>query len=210
MNRFLRLSSSLALCALLAVPAAAGAARDDFDLSASGISSSGYAQQLGAPKSYGSGKITLKMPKENPVAEGVNPITGEAFTGEYRPTLVSIDAHPAALPHWGAASADLIYEMPIQADGSTRELALFMGDCPDGAGPVRSARVPMCSLREMWGGVFAFYGYQGGRDKNNMKSWIEANSSVKKLKYPARPERRIRGLFRNAQAASLHVHRDRA
>ena len=72
MNRFLRLSSSLALCALLAVPAAAGAARDDFDLSASGISSSGYAQQLGAPKSYGSGKITLKMPKENPVAEGVN------------------------------------------------------------------------------------------------------------------------------------------
>ena len=51
MNRFLRLSSSLALCALLAVPAAAGAARDDFDLSASGISSSGYAQQLGAPKS---------------------------------------------------------------------------------------------------------------------------------------------------------------
>ena len=103
MNRFLRLSSSLALCALLAVPAAAGAARDDFDLSASGISSSGYAQQLGAPKSYGSGKITLKMPKENPVAEGVNPITGEAFTGEYRPTLVSIDAHPAALPHWGIA-----------------------------------------------------------------------------------------------------------
>lgn len=184
MNRFLRLSSSLALCALLAVPTAAGAARDDFDLSVSGISSSGYAQQLGAPKSYGSGKITLKMPRENPVAEGVNPITGEAFTGEYRPTLISIDAHPAALPHWGAASADLIYEMPIQADGSTRELALFMGDYPDGAGPVRSARVPMCSLREMWGGVFAFYGYQGGRDKNNMKSWVEANSSVKKLKYP--------------------------
>ena len=29
-----------------------------------------------------------------------------------------------------------------------------------------------------------FYGYQGGRDKNNMKDWIEANSSVKKLKYP--------------------------
>ena len=69
--------------------------------------------------------------------------------------------HPAALPHWGAASADLIYEMPIQADGSTRELALFMGDCPDGAGPVRSARVPMCSLREMWGGVFAFFRMAG-------------------------------------------------
>ena len=184
MNRFLKMTSLAALCALLAVPAGAGAARGDFDLSASGLNTSGYAQQLGAPKSYGSEKLSLKMPRENAVQDGVNPITGEAFSGEYRPTLVSIDAHPAALPHWGVASADLIYEMPIQADGSTRELALFMGDCPDGAGPVRSARVPMCSLREMWGGVFAFYGYQGGRDKNNMKSWVEANSSVKKLKYP--------------------------
>ena len=181
MNRFLKMTSLAALCALLAVPAGAGAARGDFDLSASGLNTSGYAQQLGAPKSYGSEKLSLKMPKENAVQDGVNPITGEAFSGEYRPTLVSIDAHPAALPHWGVASADLIYEMPIQADGSTRELALFMGDYPDGAGPVRSARVPMCSLREMWGGVFCFYGYQEGRDKNNMKDWIEANSSVKKL-----------------------------
>ena len=184
MNRFLKMTSLAALCALLAVPAGAGAARGDFDLSASGLNTSGDAQQLGAPKSYGSEKLSLKMPKENAVLDGVNPITGEAFSGEYRPTLVSIDAHPAALPHWGVASADLIYEMPIQADGSTRELALFMGDYPDGAGPVRSARVPMCSLREMWGGVFCFYGYQEGRDKNNMKDWIEANSSVKKLKYP--------------------------
>ena len=142
MNRFLHLTSVLALCALLAVPAGAGAARGDFDLSASGLSASGYAQQLGAPKSYGSEKLTVKMPKENPAQDGVNPITGEAFTGEYRPTLVSIDAHPAALPHWGVSSADLLYEMPIQADGSTRELALFMSDYPGGgAGPVRSARV---------------------------------------------------------------------
>lgn len=134
MYRFLKMTSLAALCALLAVPAGAGAARGDFDLSASGLNTSGYAQQLGAPKSYGSEKLSLKMPRENAVQDGVNPITGEAFSGEYRPTLVSIDAHPAALPHWGVASADLIYEMPIQADGSTRELALFMGDYPDGAG----------------------------------------------------------------------------
>ena len=129
-------------------------------------------------------KISVNVPDENPVVDGINPLTGESWYGNYYPILVNIDAHPEALPHWGVASADLIYEMPIQADGSTRELALFMGDCPDGAGPVRSARVPMCSLREMWGGVFCFYGYQEGRDKNNMKDWIEANSSVKKLKYP--------------------------
>ena len=100
MNRFLKMTSLAALCALLAVPAGAGAARGDFDLSASGLNTSGYAQQLGAPKSYGSEKLSLKMPKENAVQDGVNPITGEAFSGEYRPTLVSIDAHPAALPHW--------------------------------------------------------------------------------------------------------------
>ena len=98
MNRFLKMTSLAALCALLAVPAGAGAARGDFDLSASGLNTSGYAQQLGAPKSYGSEKLSLKIPKENAVQDGINPITGEAFSGEYRPTLVSIDAHPAALP----------------------------------------------------------------------------------------------------------------
>ena len=181
MNHFLKLTSAVALCALMAIPTAAGAARE-FTLDDAGIAASGYAQQLGAPKSYGSEKLSVKMPKENSVQDGVNPITGEAFSGDYRPTLVTIDTHPAALPNWGVSSADLTYEMPIQADGSTRQLALFMGDYPaEGAGPVRSARVPMCSLREMWGGVFCFYGYQGGRDKNNMKDWIEANSSVKKL-----------------------------
>ena len=184
MNHFLKLTSAVALCALMAIPTAAGAARE-FTLDDAGIAASGYAQQLGAPKSYGSEKLSVKMPKENGMQDGVNPITGEAFSGDYRPTLITVDSHPAALPNWGVGSADLIYEMPIQADGSTRQLALFMGEYPaEGAGPVRSARVPMCSLREMWGGVFCFYGYQGGRDKNNMKDWIEANSSVKKLKYP--------------------------
>lgn len=77
MNRFLKMTSLAALCALLAVPAGAGAARGDFDLSASGLNTSGYAQQLGAPKSYGSEKLSLKMPRENAVQDGVNPITAK-------------------------------------------------------------------------------------------------------------------------------------
>lgn len=77
MNRFLKMTSLAALCALLAVPAWAGAARGDFDLSASGLNTSGYAQQLGAPKSYGSEKLSLKMPRENAVQDGVNPITAK-------------------------------------------------------------------------------------------------------------------------------------
>ena len=68
-------------------------------------------------------KITVDVPGENDVEDGINPITGEAWSGAYTPILVNIDAHPDALPHWGVSSADLIYEMPIQADGSTRSLA---------------------------------------------------------------------------------------
>lgn len=179
--------------ALLAIPTGAGAARE-FDLSTTGLTASGSAQQLGTPDHYGSAKITVSIPGENLAQEGVNPLTGEAFSGAYRPALVSIDAHPGALPHWGVSSADITYEMPIQADGSTRQLALFMGEYPDGAGPVRSARVPMCSLREMWGGTFAFYGYQEGRDNNNVKTWIEKNSGEHKLRYPAY----LNGISKNA------------
>ena len=105
-------------------------------------------------------KITVDVPGENDVEDGINPITGEAWSGAYTPILVNIDAHPDALPHWGVSSADLIYEMPIQADGSTRSLALFMSDIPSYAGPVRSGRVPMASLREIWGGAWVFYGEQ--------------------------------------------------
>lgn len=104
--------------------------------------------------------ISVNVPGENPVQEGINPLTGETWYGVYHPILVNIDTHPKALPHWGVSSADIIYEMPIQADGSTRSAALFMGDIPAYAGPVRSARVPMGSLREIWGGAWVFYGWQ--------------------------------------------------
>lgn len=180
MNKSLRLLAAGMITLMMAVPAAAGAA--PFDLASTGLSASGSAQQLGNPKSYGSEKVTVSLPEENPVIDGVNPITGEPFSGAYQPTLVNIDTHPNALPHWGVSSADLIYELPIQADGSTRSLALFMGDYPDSAGPVRSARIPMCSLREMWGGVYCFYGYQGG--STSVSDWVKKYSSVGKLVYP--------------------------
>ena len=65
-------------------------------------------------------KITVNVPDENPAQDGINPLTGESWYGNYYPILVNIDAHPEALPHWGVASADISYEMPIQSDGSTR------------------------------------------------------------------------------------------
>ena len=105
-------------------------------------------------------KITVDIPDENEAVNGVNPLTGEVWSGSYRPIGVNIDQHPGALPNWGVSSADIIFEMPIQADGSTRAFVLFMGDIPDYAGPVRSGRVPMASLREIFGGAWVFYGWQ--------------------------------------------------
>ena len=105
-------------------------------------------------------KISVNIPEENPVVDGINPLTGEVWNGVYRPIGVNIDQHPNALPNWGVASADMIFEMPIQADGSTRAFVLFMGDIPSYAGPVRSGRVPMASLREIFDSAWVFYGWQ--------------------------------------------------
>ena len=174
---------------LLALPALAA------DFSASGLTASGTAQQLGKAKDSGGKKITVRVPAENPVVDGESPLTGEPFFGYTNLVLANIDTHPRALPHWGVASADIIYELPIQADGSTRSLALFLTEHPDSAGPIRSARVPMASLREMWGGTYCFYGYQGGRDSNNVKDWVTANSARKKF---AAPEY-LNGMTKNSQ-----------
>ena len=174
---------------LLALPALAA------DFSASGLTASGTAQQLGKAKDSGGKKITARVPAENPVVDGESPLTGEPFFGDTNLVLANIDTHPRALPHWGVAAADIIYELPIQADGSTRSLALFLTEHPDSAGPIRSARVPMASLREMWGGTYCFYGYQGGRDSNNVKDWVTANSARKKF---AAPEY-LNGMTKNSQ-----------
>ena len=113
-----------------------------------------YYQELPAKGITSSLNVSAAIPAENPAQEGINPITGEPWFGKYLPIGVNIDAHPEALPHWGVSSADIIYEMPIQADGSTRSFALFMSEIPAFAGPVRSGRVPMGSLREMWGSAW--------------------------------------------------------
>ena len=128
-----------------------------------------YYQELSSKGITSSMNISVNIPGENAFEDGVNPITGEKWYGKYQPIGVNIDAHPEALPHWGVSSADIIYEMPIQADGSTRSYALFMGEIPSYAGPVRSGRVPMGSLREMWGGAWVFYGWQ---------TWYAANNTV--------------------------------
>ena len=176
----------------------------EFDVSQSGLIVSGEAQQLGKPESYGSEKIKVPVPDENTAQSGINPITGESWQGEYRPGLVNIDSHPRALPHWGVASADLIYELPIQADGSTRQVALFMGEYPEIAGPVRSARIPMASLAEMWGAPYYFFGYQGGT--TSVKEWVQKYSANRKFSYPyTELMNKKKGVWYNRTSDGNHV-----
>ena len=140
------------------------------------VAEESYYLELHAKDITSSRSITVAVPGENPVIDGVNPLTGEAWSGNYCPIGVNIDTHPKALPNWGISYADIMYEMPIQADGSTRSFALFMSEIPSYAGPVRSGRVPMGSLREMWDSAWVFYGWQNtvieaGRLIVDVDSW---------------------------------------
>ncbi len=106
-------------------------------------------------------KISVNVPDENPVVDGINPLDRRELVRQLLPDpRQRIDAHPEACRTGGVASADISYEMPVQGDSSTRSAMLFMGTIPSYAGPVRSARVPMGSLREIWDSAWVFYGWQ--------------------------------------------------
>ena len=100
MRKFTRIASLMLVAALLAVPSLAFA-----DLQ--------YLELTDTDKSY-SEKALVEVPNggfpDNPVEDGINPITGEGWVGTYQPIMSTIDTHPDALPHWGVSSADLMYE----------------------------------------------------------------------------------------------------
>lgn len=97
----------------------------------------------------------------NPVVPGESPTTGlPSSNTTYTPILVQIDNNHAAIPQWGIASADIMYELPIQGQGHTRLTALFSDQYPVEAGPVRSGRVMHADLREEWDALIVHYGKQ--------------------------------------------------
>ena len=86
---------------------------------------------------------------ENPVIPGESPVTGLPISEQkYIPILVQIDNNLAAIPQWGIADADIMYELPIQGGGWTRLTALFSDKYTAETGPIRSARVMNEDLRE--------------------------------------------------------------
>ena len=181
-------------------------------LSTAAAAEDAYYLELPSKGISSSMKITVDVPEENPVQDGINPLTGETWFGNYYPILVNIDCHPGALPHWGVSAADIIYEMPIQKDGSTRSAALFMGTLPSYAGPVRSGRVPMGSLREMWGGAWVFYGWQNWFNQNQTNTVVDVDDWALHVHKDARQKGRwvfpfVEGSERNYDAL-FHREKD--
>ncbi|MBQ8200910.1 MAG: DUF3048 domain-containing protein [Clostridia bacterium] len=120
---------------------------------------------------------------DNEVENGVSPTTGRklgslvapdgfaglAVTGRYLPMLVQIGNDGGGVGErapWGISYADVIYEMPLTRNESTRMTAVFSDLIPDSVGYVRSARVGHVWLREEWDGGFLFYGQQEASGSN--------------------------------------------
>jgi uncharacterized protein Usg len=83
-------------------------------------------------------------PEPEPEPPGINPLTGLPIEEEFenrRPIAVIMNNMRAALPMYGIAQADIIYEVPIEG-GITRMLAFFqdLTVAPE-IGTVRSARL---------------------------------------------------------------------
>lgn len=100
---------------------------------------------------------------DNPIIDGISPTTGREWSGYYQPMLVQIDNTDGGVgvrSPWGAHEADVIYETPLHKIGATRMSFLFSDNVPYSAGPVRSARVGHCWLREEWEAGFCFFGSQ--------------------------------------------------
>lgn len=79
-------------------------------------------------------------------------------TWSRRPVQISVENHTLARPHSGLAQADIVYEMPVEAQ-ITRFNAIYQTNMPTKVGPERSARVYMLDWVKEYNSVFAHIGY---------------------------------------------------
>src|SRR5580692_13129395 len=70
---------------------------------------------------------------------------------------VKIENTPEALPQWGIAQADVVYEEIVNG-GITRLAAIFNSHAPTKVGPVRSVRPTDTQVVWPIGGIFAYSG----------------------------------------------------
>lgn len=66
----------------------------------------------GAPEDYSKQVTAIAVPAaDNPVIAGENPLTGEAWTGEYKPVMVSTALHPLGIPALGREQRGLVHRI---------------------------------------------------------------------------------------------------
>ena len=137
-------------------------------------------------------KNSIKLKKsypDNPVVEGVSPITGLPTDGEpYTPIVIDLDGSPSAYPHWGINDADILFQVPNAGSGSTKLMALFADTYPEQAGGVRSARGSMVPVALAFDAAFAYAGIAPVKGANanvddltrkyNMKKGVKAYNLI--------------------------------
>ena len=122
----------------------------------------------GSPDPVTPATIAAGLPEASARASAspvVEPATTSPYSGREggigTPVMVvKYDNTPAAQPHRGLTSADIVYVEPVEW-GLTRIAAVFSTDMPEVVGPVRSARVSDLDLFAQFGHVaFVFSGAQ--------------------------------------------------
>lgn len=127
------------------------------------------------PKSYSTGAHSA-----NELVDGISPLTGLPWSGQYRPVVVQISNAHEARPHWNMAEADIVYEMIYWGPAHTRYTAVYNDNHPAVVGSVRSARTMHCTIREEWDAPFVFWG--GQQDPGtNIYDFFRENNVYSKL-----------------------------
>ena len=98
-------------------------------------------------------------PSPSPVAT-TSPLSGRKGGVGTPIVVVKYDNTPAAQPHRGLTSADLVYVEPVEW-GLTRIAAVFSTRVPAVVGPVRSARISDIDLMAQFGRVERSQGAYG-------------------------------------------------
>ena len=141
----------------------------------------------------------------NEVIEGISPVTGLPWNGEYRPLVVQMSNAWQARPHWYLSEADIVYESILWGPGHTRYTAIFNDNHPDYVGPLRSARVNHCEIREEWDAPFVFWGGQADPG-SSIYDFFRTNEVPESLRFDGTRGRSYIGpvLFRDSTRVSPH------
>lgn len=89
--------------------------------------------------------------------QGRDALNGDPVANTYRPIIVQIDNLNVARPQSGPQSADIVYEMQVEAT-ITRLMAVFNSNIPDRVGPVRSARVYYLAIANEYDALYTHFG----------------------------------------------------